>query len=39
MNEACLVCTEAHNGTNGRYCGKVGRYVEYYQSKPCLEEK
>ena len=36
-NEMCAVCAEAHNSLNGRFCRKLGRYVEYERtSAPCL---
>lgn len=32
---ACAACPEAHNGINGRWCGRVRRYVEHDAKEPC----
>ena len=34
-NDECLVCVNAFNGINGRFCHKLGRYVEHAQEPPC----
>ncbi len=37
-NQWCAVCKEAYNGVNGRYCRKLGRYVEYDREPKCQED-
>lgn len=38
-NEECMTCAEAWNTLNGRWCGRMGRYVEYADGPPCGKEK
>lgn len=35
----CQHCTEALNAINGRYCKRLGRYVEHDREPPCLPDK
>nr|DAP81746.1 MAG TPA: hypothetical protein [Caudoviricetes sp.] len=34
-NHPCHGCNTVRNCLNGRYCPKLGRYVEYSKTKPC----
>ncbi len=34
-NGCCRACPLAHNGLNGRYCNRVGLYVEHASEPPC----
>ena len=31
----CLECEAAWNTINGRWCGRIGRYVEHDEEPPC----
>lgn len=35
MHPKCKICSEAHNGLNGRYCLRLKRYVEHSAAPPC----
>ncbi len=37
-NSQCAACANAHNGINGRYCRKLGRYVEHSGAPRCSEK-
>lgn len=35
----CIQCVEAWNALNGRFCGKLKRYVSVYSAlPPCLNK-
>lgn len=34
--KTCSECPNAHNGLNGRFCNKVGVYVEYNTTPICV---
>lgn len=33
----CLACGDGANMLNGRYCRRLGRYVEHDSTPPCLK--
>lgn len=33
----CLECGAAWNTINGRWCGRIGRYVEHVNEPPCKD--
>lgn len=35
-NEICRECPIAYNALNGRYCKRIGKYVEYATEPECV---
>ena len=38
-NDECMVCVNAFNGINGRFCHKLRRYVKHEPTPPCHPTK
>lgn len=38
-NPECQACEKGMNCINGRYCRKLGRYVDYAPMPPCKEKE